>query len=136
MTALHKDRARAIAAAETLKLFAQPQRLMILSYLLAGERTVSEINAATSIGQPALSQQLAALRGKALVRTRRHGTQIFYALADETATPWIRCFEAMFGAGTTPFAAIQATASPGPAQAAAPRPAGAAAFVQMLGKNY
>ena len=62
MTSLFESRDRAVKAADKLKVYAQPQRLMILSCLLRGERTVSEIDAATGIGQPALSQQLAELR--------------------------------------------------------------------------
>ena len=70
--------------AEKLRVYAQPQRLMVLSYLLEGERTVSQIDAATAIGQPALSQQLAELRRNELVRTRREAKQVFYSLADDT----------------------------------------------------
>ena len=55
-------RSDADAIAEQLRIFAQPQRLMILAELLGGERSVGEIEAATAIGQPALSQQLAELR--------------------------------------------------------------------------
>ena len=64
-------RSDADAIAEQLRIFAQPQRLMILAELLGGERSVGEIEAATAIGQPALSQQLAELRRAALVDTRR-----------------------------------------------------------------
>ncbi|HQT39162.1 MAG TPA: metalloregulator ArsR/SmtB family transcription factor, partial [Acidocella sp.] len=69
MTAIYESREAANAATEKLKIYAQPQRLMILSNLIAGERTVSEIDEATGIGQPALSQQLAALRRAELVET-------------------------------------------------------------------
>ena len=68
MTAL--NRASADAAAERLKVYGQPQRLMILSSLLAGERTVGDIEAVTNIVQPALSQQLAELRRADMVVTR------------------------------------------------------------------
>ena len=99
MTAFYQDRAQAEAAVEMLKAFAQPQRLMILSCLLAGERAVGEIGAATDIRQPALSQQLAELRRKALVRARRQGTQMFYALADDKIRDCMRSMEAMLGNG-------------------------------------
>jgi DNA-binding transcriptional ArsR family regulator len=97
MSALYQSRALAEAAAEKLKAYAQPQRLMILSCLLGGERRVGEIEAATGIGQPALSQQLAELRRKALVRPRRQGTQIFYALADDETRNCVRNMEEMLG---------------------------------------
>jgi DNA-binding transcriptional ArsR family regulator len=91
MTALHEDRAAAEAAAAKLKNFAQPQRLMILSCLLKGERNVGEIDAATGIGQPMLSQQLAALRKADLVATRREGTQKYYSITDENTVLCIQC---------------------------------------------
>ena len=95
MTAIFKSRQRADEATEKLKIFAQPQRLMILSFLLRGESSVSEIDAATGIGQPALSQQLAALRRGEIVTTRRHGKQIWYDLADEPARLCVRTLEAI-----------------------------------------
>jgi DNA-binding transcriptional ArsR family regulator len=96
MTALYQSRDAAIAVTEQLKIYAQPQRLMILSHLLHGERTVSEIDAATTIGQPALSQQLAALRRAGLVETRRVAKQVHYRLANETVIACVRNIEAMF----------------------------------------
>ena len=55
MQGSYLDREAAEGAAELLKVYAQPQRLMILSCLLGGPRVVSEIEACTGIGQPALS---------------------------------------------------------------------------------
>ncbi len=132
MKALYQDRARAEAAVDRLKVFAQPQRLMILSYLLAGERTVSEIDEATGIGQPALSQQLAELRRKELVRTRRQGTQIFYALADETVELCVRCIEAMLGEQNDLLAGLRVATAPETSKRTADRPVGTAAFAQIL----
>jgi len=94
---LYRDRDAAITATDKLKVFAQPQRLMILSCLLRGERNVGEIDEATSIGQPALSQQLAALRRADLVRTRKEAKQVWYALADENVALCVRNMEAIFG---------------------------------------
>lgn len=95
MTAIFESRDRANQATEKLKVYAQPQRLMILSYLLRGESSVSEIDAATGIGQPALSQQLAALRQAGMVRTRREGKQIWYDLADDASRLCVRTMEAL-----------------------------------------
>jgi DNA-binding transcriptional ArsR family regulator len=97
MTALFESREQAGKAAEKLKVYAQPQRLMILSCLLRGERTVGEIDAATGIGQPALSQQLAELRRNELVKTRRASKQIWYELADEKIGICVRTMEAILG---------------------------------------
>ncbi|MDA3858251.1 MAG: metalloregulator ArsR/SmtB family transcription factor [Roseovarius sp.] len=95
MTAIFESREHADAATEKLKVYAQPQRLMILSYLLRGENTVSNIDKATGIGQPALSQQLAALRRAEVVKTRRDGKQIWYDLADDASRLCVRTMEAM-----------------------------------------
>ena len=133
MTALFKDRALIDAAVEILRVYAQPQRLMILSCLLEGERTVSEIDAATGVGQPALSQQLAELRRKELVRTRRQGTQIFYELADEQVDLCMRCVEAMLGGQDGLRARLREAVAPAGEAAAQVAPAGAAAFARVLG---
>lgn len=97
MTAIYESREKAGKAADKLKIYAQPQRLMILSCLLRGERTVSEIDAATGIGQPALSQQLAELRRNDLVKTRRASKHIWYDLADEKVRLCVRTMEAILG---------------------------------------
>jgi DNA-binding transcriptional ArsR family regulator len=94
---IYASRRAADAAAERLKVYAQPQRLMILSRLLDGEYTVSEIDEATGIGQPALSQQLAELRRADVVKTRREAKQVYYRLADESVQICVRGLEAMFG---------------------------------------
>ena len=102
MTAIYEDRALADKAVEKLRVYAQPQRLMILSCLLRGGRTVGEIEAATGIGQPALSQQLAELRRAEMVVTRRAAKQVHYDLADEGVGLCVRSMEAIFaGAATT-----------------------------------
>ncbi|MFN0022753.1 MAG: ArsR/SmtB family transcription factor [Parvularculaceae bacterium] len=103
MTALFEDRDLAASVSEKLKVYAQPQRLMILSCLLGGERRVAEIGAATGIGQPALSQQLAELRRADLVTTRRKAKHIWYGLANDDVRMCVQSMEAIFGGvGETP----------------------------------
>jgi len=96
-TRFYRDREATAAAVDKLKVFAQPQRLMILSCLLDAERNVGEIAEATGIAQPALSQQLAELRRAALVRTRKEVKQVWYALADAGVEQCVRHMEAIFG---------------------------------------
>ena len=67
------------AAAATLKLLADPTRLRILWALLHGEHAVQELAEHVGARPAAVSQHLAKLRLARLVRTRRHGNQIFYA---------------------------------------------------------
>jgi len=108
MTALYQSRVLADAATEKLKVYAQPQRLMILSCLLRGEKTVGEIDQETGIGQPALSQQLAELRRANMVRTRRASRQIYYDLADAKIRLCVRCMEAIMGDHDDPGGAVEA----------------------------
>lgn len=133
MTAVYQSRERADRAVDRLKVYAQPQRLMILSRLLDGEHTVSEINDATAIGQPALSQQLAELRRAELVQTRRAAKQVYYRLADDTVALCVRSIEAIFGSGPDVVAAlsgaIAARPSPPPK---VPDNVGAAAFAKVI----
>lgn len=97
MTALYENRDLAAKVSDKLKVYAQPQRLMILSCLLRGERNVAEIGEATGIGQPALSQQLAELRRAELVSTRKEVKQVWYALANEGVGQCVQSMEAIFG---------------------------------------
>ncbi len=106
MTAIYESRTLADAATDKLKVYAQPQRLMILSCLLQGEKTVGEIDTDTGIGQPALSQQLAELRRADMVKTRRSAKQIFYSLADDETALCVRAMEAILGAQNDPAAAL------------------------------
>lgn len=132
MTALYQNRPLADAAVEKLRTYAQPQRLMILSCLLEGERTVSEIDLATGIGQPALSQQLAELRRADLVTTRRVSKQVYYTIANDAVRLCIRSMEAIFGGAADAEKALHDALQPSPGPRLAPKPApGAAAFAKV-----
>jgi DNA-binding transcriptional ArsR family regulator len=124
MTAIFESRDLADSVAEKLKVYAQPQRLMILSCLLRGERNVAEIGEATGIGQPALSQQLAELRRAELVSTRKKAKQVWYGLAEKSVVTCVETMEAMFCGGVMPTAS---------AINAAPKPplAGVASFARV-----
>lgn len=129
MTSLSMSRELAEAATERLKVFAQPQRLMILSRLLEGELTVSEIEVSTGVAQPALSQQLAELRRAGLVKASRVAKQVSYKLADDGVAFRIRSIEALFADGTVP-AALEALAV-STSQPQASRPLAAASFATI-----
>jgi DNA-binding transcriptional ArsR family regulator len=133
MTALFESRALAEVASDKLKIFAQPQRLMILSLLGKGEYSVGEIDAATGIGQPALSQQLAELRRAELVRTRKQAKAVYYRLADADAALCVRALEAIMGGAGDPAQQLAAALSPAaaPALPALGAPPGSAAFARV-----
>lgn len=69
-------------AAAFLKAASHEGRLMILCHLLAGERSVTELERLLGQRQAAVSQQLARLRLEGLVSTRREGKAIYYAIHD------------------------------------------------------
>ena len=70
-------------ASEILKAMAHEGRLIILCTLYEGDKSVSELESILELRQPAVSQQLARLRGDKLVSTRREGKMIYYSIADE-----------------------------------------------------
>lgn len=70
--------------AEIFKALANPMRIAILDSLRQGERSVGEIAVALGIEQAALSQQLAILRARNIVKFRKQGNFVHYWVADPT----------------------------------------------------
>jgi ArsR family transcriptional regulator len=68
--------------AEFFRALGHPARLRILELLRPGEQTVSELQAALAIEASSVSQQLAVLRAKNIVDTRRAGTSVYYSVRD------------------------------------------------------
>ena len=68
--------------AEFFKALAHPLRVRILELLRARERSVQELQAAVGVDQSTVSQQLAVLRGRNVVRARKQGTTVRYAVVD------------------------------------------------------
>ena len=73
----------AVQVVETLRVLANPERLLLLCQLSQGERCVSDLEEALGIRQPTLSQQLGVLRAEGVVHTRREGKRIYYRVADD-----------------------------------------------------
>ena len=73
------DRARSVAA-KRFGALGDETRLRLLELLTAGERTVAELMAATTLGQSLVSHHLRTLRGAGLVTTRRDGRWVHYGL--------------------------------------------------------
>lgn len=65
------------------KTLANAKRQMILNAIRDGESTVTEIHDRTSIPQATLSQHLSILRSAGLVRSRREGNHVFYAITNQ-----------------------------------------------------
>ncbi len=81
--ALHTSARR---ASTLLKSMGNPHRLVVLCQLLAGERSVGELERLVGLSQSALSQHLARLRRDGLVKTRRSAQTIYYSLSGEEAS--------------------------------------------------
>jgi DNA-binding transcriptional ArsR family regulator len=71
------------ALAETFKILGDTTRVRILDVLSRAELCVQDLAELLGFTQSAVSHQLALLRSMRLVRTRRVGRQIFYALDDD-----------------------------------------------------
>ncbi len=72
-------------AAGFLKALSHSGRLLIMSHLASGEKSVNELETLVGIRQAAVSQQLARLRHEGMVSSRRQGKMIYYSLSDERA---------------------------------------------------
>jgi len=70
-------------AADFLKGLASPHRLLILCQLVDGEKSVTELIAATSIAQTSMSQHLNKLKQEGLVSYRREHRTLYYSIAHE-----------------------------------------------------
>ena len=69
--------------ADFFKALANPLRIKILDCLRDGELTVSDIRDRLEIELPNVSQQLAVLKAKNLVISRKQGNNIYYACSDK-----------------------------------------------------
>ncbi|MHB8341342.1 MAG: ArsR/SmtB family transcription factor [Mycobacteriales bacterium] len=98
--------------ARICKALADPKRLMIISELREGPRSVGDIANELGVSQPNASQHLAVLRDRGMVRSTRRQSQVYYELTSPKiveAVDLLRSFMAeQFGqtpAGSQPLAA-------------------------------
>src|SRR5262245_20551239 len=82
--------ASATALAETFKVLGDVTRVRILDAIARSELCVHDIAAVVGLSESAVSHQLRLLRGMRLVRQRRAGRMVFYALDDQHI---VRLFE-------------------------------------------
>ena len=67
--------------AEISKTLAHPLRIAILHYLKDGERTVNDLTQTLGASQSNISQHLALLRQRQVVKTRKEGSTVYYRVA-------------------------------------------------------
>ncbi len=85
---------------ELAQALADPLRLVILQQLMEGPATVSELMSLTGEQQSKVSNHLALLRERNLVRTTRDRRQVVYALRDASVGQLVESLSLV--AGTTP----------------------------------
>ncbi|MBI1209646.1 MAG: metalloregulator ArsR/SmtB family transcription factor [Azospirillum sp.] len=83
-------------ACELLKALASPTRLKILCHLVDGEKSVGQIAEAIGARDAAVSQHLALLRKDRIVRARRAGQSIFYAIENPAAERLLQILHDIF----------------------------------------
>lgn len=76
--------------ADLFRALAHPVRIRILEVLAEREHTVIELQEALELGQPVVSQHLAALRARHLVTVRKDGTLARYALRSSLVSDLLR----------------------------------------------
>lgn len=69
--------------ANLCKGLADPKRLLIIESLRGGPRTVGDISSELELSQSNVSQHLAILRQRGVVRARRLGNNVFYSLTNK-----------------------------------------------------
>jgi DNA-binding transcriptional ArsR family regulator len=72
-----------VRLAELFAALSDANRLRIISTLLDGECSVGQIALSLDLSESAVSHQLRGLRQMRLVRSRKAGRQVFYALDDD-----------------------------------------------------
>ncbi len=68
--------------AELFKVFGDSTRIRILTVLFEEEMCVCDIAESLQMNQSAVSHQLKILKNAKLIKNRREGKQVYYALAD------------------------------------------------------
>ncbi len=68
---------------DSFKALGDPTRLRIMALLFNGERTVGDLAGHLAVSQSAVSHQLRLLRNLDIVRHRKDGREVYYALADD-----------------------------------------------------
>jgi ArsR family transcriptional regulator len=98
--------------AEFFRALGHPARLRILELLRERERNVSELQVELDIEASSVSQQLAVLRAKNIVDTRRVGTNVYYAVRDPQVFQLLDVARAIFNNHLIDLQAMLETQTP------------------------
>ena len=72
--------------ANICKVFSHPKRLEVLCELKTGEKSFTELQAATGLSKSNLSQHLRLLRDRGVIEARREGQNMYFAVANPKIT--------------------------------------------------
>lgn len=83
MTSTNLTDNQAAQLAELFRALSDPSRVRIIAALLQGEKNVGALAEIVEISESAASHQMRTLRQMRLVRARKVGREVFYALDDD-----------------------------------------------------
>ena len=96
VAALAADPEHIELAARSLKAISHPLRLKILCVLGADEACVQDIVDAVGTSQSNISQHLAILRDKGVLKTRKDANRVYYRIADHRTLQLIGMMREVF----------------------------------------
>lgn len=79
---MRKDKTLYELQSEVCKTLASPKRIEILNALKDGEKTVSELVKILGVPKANVSQHLAVMRHKGILKSRREGINIYYSVSN------------------------------------------------------
>jgi ArsR family transcriptional regulator len=79
---MKKDKTLFELQSDVCKTLASPKRIEILNALKEGEKTVSELVEILGVPKANVSQHLAVMRYKGILKSRREGINIYYSVAN------------------------------------------------------
>jgi DNA-binding transcriptional ArsR family regulator len=80
-----------VEAAEMVRVLGHPVRLRIVELLESGGQTVTQLQESLDAPQALVSQQLARMRAAGIVVGERHGSNVWYAIADPRVVRMLDC---------------------------------------------
>ncbi len=80
---MRKDKGLYEMQSDVCKTLASPKRIEILNALKEGEKTVSELVEILGVPKANVSQHLAVMRHKGILKSRRDGINIYYSVSNK-----------------------------------------------------
>lgn len=77
---------------ELMKALSHPARLCIVNKITRGSLTVSQMQECLAISQSNVSQHLAILKSRGIIKGERVGSEVFYSLSDERMRELVQIF--------------------------------------------